>query len=657
MGFQEYPAWGGEFYCEPSLKVDFPDGARTSILKYSSHFANAGELVVTLKDFDYPLDVELHYKVWEDSSLLERRTVISNNGGGVITLRSVQSACLHPPRTGRDYRLSHLAGRWGGEYMICRQAVTQGKILLENRTGLSTTFEHPFFALDEGNASEDSGRVWFGTLLHSGNWKIAVEKDPYEQLCVTGGISDFDFAWPLKPGERYETPALLCGISDDGFGGSSRAIHLHQRRHIAPPVEAERTMPVLFNSWASMGVDVNEKALLDVAVKAAAIGSELFVIDDGWQSALGDWWADPAKFPEGLKPVQEKVKALGMDFGLWVEVESFETRSQLYKEHPDWAMSFPGREVYKNIREDVNRCSILLNFAREDVASYILESLRTLIRQTGISYLKLDMNSLFTNPGWDSAPKSEQQTIWVKYARNIHKVFGELKKEFPSLLMENCAAGGGRGDLAMDAIFGRINRSDDQDTLDILRFHEGFTWLHPSKMAGGACHISDATYHINLRRTPVKMQAYAGMMGSLAIGKNLPRCSQSELDEISSHVKLHKSIRHIVQHGEFYRIASIYDNPYAAFEFVSPGKSEALLFVFGQCIQFAFKVPPLKLKGLDNERLYDVECLGANQQVGGCDTTHKSYSSRSGRALKEIGVSVELLGDYDAQIIHFTSKG
>ena len=660
LDHQEYPAWGGEFYYEPALKLDFPDGVRTSILKYASHSVKAvgasEELLVVLKDYAYPLEVELHYKVWTDSPLLERKAVIANKGDGVATLRSAMSASFHPPRTGREYRLSHLAGRWGGECMICRQNVAQGKICLENRTGLSTTFEHPFFALDEGLASESEGRVWFGTLLWNGSWKIAVEQTPFEQPRVTGGVSDFDFSWPLKPGESFETPAFIVGLSDEGFGGASRALHRHQRLHIAPPFEAARVMPVLFNSWASMGVNVNEEKLLEVAGKAASIGAELFVIDDGWQAALGDWGPDPAKFPNGLAPLVKKAKELGMDFGLWVEIESYEIRSQLYKLHPEWIMSFPQREHYKNIREDVDRCSVLLNFARKDVAEHILDALRKLVKETGISYLKLDMNSLFTNPGWEAVPEPERQRIWVDYGRNLLEVFATLKAEFPELLIENCASGAGRGDLAMDSVFGRMNRSDNQDTLDVIKLHEGFTWLHPSKMAGGGCHISDATYHINLRRTPLAMQAMAGMMGSLSIGKCLPKCSQEELDEIAAYVKLHKSVRHIAHLGELYRVASLYDGPYAAFEFVSQDKSEALLFVFGQCIQFAFKVPPLKLLGLDPEREYQVECFGDRPQREGYTASPLAYQPRTGQALKEIGVRVELLGDYDSKMLRFTAK-
>ena len=662
FAFQEYPGFGGEFHNEPALKADFPGGVRSSTHKYSSHSVAKGkdfeELTVVLKESSYPLEVELHYKVFDDTSMLERSAVITNKGEGTVTLKTTMSACLHPPRTGRDYRLTHLAGRWGRECMIKRQALTQGKIVMENRTGLSTTFEHPFFALDEGAATEDSGRVWFGTLLWCGVWKISAEMDPFDQPSVTAGIADFDFAWPLAPGESFETPTLLCGVSSGGFGEASRMLHTQQRRHIAPANEAERTMPVLCNSWASLGANVDEEKILALAEKSKPLGVELFVIDDGWQNNLGDWWADPVKFPRGLKPVVDKVRALGMNFGLWVEVESFETKSELYKTHPEWAMSFTGRAPHMKIRSDVNRCSVLLNFARKDVAEYILAALRKLIEETGIKYLKLDMNCLFSDPGWDDAPAERRQTLWVEYARNLYNVFATLKQEFPDLLIENCASGAGRADLGMDAVFGRINRSDNQDTLDILKLHEGFTWLHPSKMAGGACHNSDSMYGINLRRIPMRMQAYAGMLGSFAIGKDLPKCPQAELDEIAAYVKLHKNIRNVVQHGELYRLVSIYDNPYCVFEYVSTDKREAVLFIFGQCSQFSFKAPPVRLKGLDAERLYEVvRHSPPSNRADGHSAAPEEKSPVSGLGLMELGVRVEILGDYDAHMVHLKAKG
>ena len=655
---QEYPAWGGEFYGEPAFKADFPGGVRCSLLKYKTHAVQndetAEELIITLEDGGYPIEVKLHYRVYADTEIIERWSEIINNGDDTVILHNVMSACYNLPLADHDYRLSHLTGRGGKEHYIERQQVNQSKIVLESRTGLSGPFASPFFALDEGFSTEHSGRVWFGALHWSGNWKMAVEREGNDRVSVCGGINDFDFSWPLKSGEIFTTPIFCAGVSEEGFGGASRMLHTYQRKHLLPPEIIKKPMPLIFNSWSSMGINVSEEKIIEVAQKAAEVGAELFVIDDGWQASLGDWWADPRKFPRGLKPIIDQVKALGMDFGLWVEIESFEINSQLYRDHPDWVMSFPGRDVYRNVRDDIGRISMLLNFARSDVAEYIYNALRQLIMETGIKYLKLDMNCYFTNPGWNAVPPEERQTIWVKYVHNLHSVFARLVNEFPDVLMENCASGAGRSDLAMNRYFGRMNRSDNQDPLDILRMHEGYTWLHLSRMAGGGAHISDAGYHVNLRPAKIRFQAYVGIMGSLSLGKNLPLCSVEDLAEIRSYSELYKKLRHIPQFGELYRLASHYDHPYAAFEFVSEDKKEALLFVLGHSIQFANKVPAFRLHGLDPDAVYDIECFGNNPQ-GGYTASISEYQPMSGRGLQEIGIRVELLGDYDARILYFKS--
>ncbi|MDD5727866.1 MAG: alpha-galactosidase [Victivallales bacterium] len=659
---QEYPAWNGNFFDEPALKINFPDGMRCAVLKYRDFSINelndgSKELVAVLAEQSYPLRVKLHYRLFPGLSLMERWSEIINEGAGPITLDSVMSAAFYFPRIRNEYRLSYLTGRWGKEGTINHSPVNQGKIVLESRTGLSGPCAMPFFALDDGSADEHSGRVWFGSLLWSGNWKLTVEKNAYEQTSVLGGINDFDFSWPLKGGETFTTPAFSAGLSLNGFGESSRILHRYERDHLLPQKTASKAMPLIFNSWSCMGIEVDENKIFALAEKAAAVGAELFVIDDGWQRALGDWIPDPKKFPNGLKPVIDKVKACGMNFGLWVEVESFEINSTLYREHPEWAMRFGKHQPFIRRRDDIDRQSMMINFARDDVREYIYHTLHRLLRDTGITYLKLDMNSALTDPGWDEVPEAEKQTIWVKYVNSIHYIFGRLSRDFPDVLMENCASGAARSDLAMSRYFGRMNRSDNQDTLDILRLHEGFTWLHASRLAGGGCHISDdAIYHINLRRPPMKFQAYAGMMGSLSIGKNLPKCSQEELREIAGYAELYKKIRHIPQFGDLYRLASHYDNPYAAFEYVSTDKTEALLFIFGHSLQFGDKVPNFILYGLDPDMLYETEYFGNVPQKIKRTASVSDYPPVSGRGLMEIGVQVELLGDYDARILYFKGK-
>ncbi len=322
---QEYPARGSEFFNEPALTADLPGGARGFLLKYKgyniSESGDTAELIVnTIADL-YPLEVRLHYLVRKDSGIIERWSEIINNGDDTVILHSAMSAGFSLPRSNRNYRLSSLSGRWGKEGNIGRQEICQDQIILQSRTGLSSSYSTPFFAIDNGCATEHAGRVWFGAIHWSGNWKIAVERNGYDQVSICGGINDFDFSWQLAPQESFTTPIFSVGISETGFGGMSRMMHDYQRKYILPQGPLSRPMPVLFNSWAAMNIHVNEERIIATAEKAAEIGLELFVIDDGWQVALGDWTPDPVKFPHGLKPVVDKVKSLGMDFGLWVEIE------------------------------------------------------------------------------------------------------------------------------------------------------------------------------------------------------------------------------------------------------------------------------------------------------------------------------------------------
>jgi alpha-galactosidase len=650
---QEYPAWGGEFYCEPALKACFNDKTRVAFLIYKDAEIKREEdyelLTVTMEEPDHPLQVQLFYRIWKDSHILERWTEISNTGNDSTTiLDSIMSATWHPPRIDGDYRLSHLAGRWGREGMINRLPVKQNKIVLESRTGLSGPFAMPFFALDQGDATEQMGRVWFGTVQWSGNWKITIECDAFEEISITGGINDFDFSYPLEAGQTFTSPIFSVGVSENGFGEASRIMHHYQRNNILPPV-ASQPIPLLVNTWASLHADVDEKSVLAVAEKAAEVGAELFVIDDGWQAALGDWTPDTEKFPNGLKPVIDSVKESGMDFGLWVEIESFEKKSNLYKKHPEWAMQFSKRKPPFRFRGDVDRTSYLINFAREDVLEHFYKELHKLILETGIAYLKLDMNCFFTDPGWDEVSDDKTQTIWYHYTKNIHRLFERLNEDFPEVRFENCASGGCRSDLGMSYFFSRINRSDNQDPLDVLKLHEGFTWLHLPGLAGGACHISDM-FSINQRRVPLGYQAVVGMLGSLAIGKDLSKCPDEEITTIRYWGDLYKRFRSITYHGDLYRLVSHNERPYAIFEYVAQDRKSALLFVINHASQFGNRLPSIPLQGLDPETIYNIEIFSASENNAG------DYHLRSGKALMELGIQTQLLGDYDAKIIYFTEN-
>lgn len=652
---QEYPAFYGEYYHECALKAEYADGVRASkfrftgsrVLKKFDHEL----LEITLEEEAHPFTVKLFYRVWPELELIDRWSEITNHAETPVELENFASAVWQLPLSALPWRLTHLSGHWGKEAMIDRIPVTTGKFTMESRTGLSGPFAVPYFAIDDGSAGELAGEVFFGTLHWSGNWKITVERDPYDRTAVTGGIHDFDNRLRLKPGESFTTPLFSGGWSPAGFSGASRVLHRYQMRHVLPPVIASRPMPVIFNSWGCINVHVNEENILRAAKLASRIGAELFVIDDGWQHALGDWFPDPVKFPNGLKPVIETVRSLGMEFGLWVEIESYELASDLYKAHPEWAMRYPGREPFTRYRADVDRTSVMLNFARHDVAEHLYHQLHKLVSETGIKYLKLDMNCFVSSPGRGDMPPEQQGRIWIDYVHNLHWIFERLSADFPELLMENCASGASRADLAMTRFFGRMNRSDNQDALDMLKLHEGFTMVNPPRMAGGACHISDSMYHVNHRRTPLQFQAYCGMLGSLACGKDLTRCSDAELAEIRRYTDLYKKLRHVTNFGDLYRLAGHREHPWAVYEYVTLDRSEAVVFLLGGSMQFADAIPPLKLPGLKPDALYEITCYGEKAPEG-CSERQFHYHPLSGRGAANVGIPVELYGDFDCRIFH-----
>jgi len=648
---QEYPAFYGEFYLECALKAAYPDGVRGVRLQYQSHTvtveAGADVLTLLLTDAAHPLTVKLYYRVWRDLPLIDRWSELSNHADDAIKLDNFASACWQLPASRDHWRLTRLSGRWGKEAVPSRTGVEPGKIVMESRTGLSGPFAVPFFALDDGNATELAGEVFFGALKWSGNWRITVERDAYFTTAVTGGINEFDNVITLAPGETLTTPEFCGGWTAEGHSGMSRVLHRHQLRHLLPPKIAARPLPLIFNSWGSINIHVNEDNIRRAETLAAQVGTELFVIDDGWQHALGDWYPDEFKFPRGLGPVIAEARKLNMDFGLWIEPESFEVRSELYQKHPEWAMFYPGVKPFEHYRSDVDRTSVMLNFARAEVADYIYQMLHELVRSTGISYLKLDMNSFISSPGWGDIPEAGQRRIWIDYVRNLHRVFGRLSEDFPGLLMENCAAGGGRADLAMTRYFGRINRSDNQDALDMLKLHTNFTQVNLPRMAGGACHISDSMYDINHRRTPLQFQACCGMLGSLAIGKNLVKCTPAELAQIRSYADWYKQIRHITHFGDFYRLASTYESSAAVFEYVATDQSEAVVFVLGASQQFADALPYFRIPGLDPQKIYRLEVFGGPAAVP---------PLISGRSAANVGIRPELRGDFDSRIFYFKEQ-
>jgi alpha-galactosidase len=560
-----------------------------------------------------------------------------------MTIESAQSAVWHLP-PGEGYRLSYLTGRWAGETQLTREPIHPGRKVLESRRGTTSHEANPWFAIDAGGtADEEHGRVWFGALGWSGTWKMVVEQTPYQKVSVTAGYNDFDFGYLLQPGESLDTPPFYAGYTDGGFGESSRILHRFLREQILPDHANPHPRPVLYNSWEATTFNVNEAGQTALAEKAAKLGVELFVMDDGWfgqrnddHRGLGDWYVNPQKFPNGLGGLIASVNRLGMKFGLWVEPEMVNPDSDLYRQHPDWAMHFPGRPRTEG------RNQLILNMARDDVREHIFGMLDQLVSQNHIAFLKWDMNRNFSEPGWADAPGGAQKEIWVKYVNNVYAIIDRLRAKHPGLEIESCSGGGGRVDLGMLSRVDEVWTSDNTEAFDRLRIQDGFSAAYAPKVM--MAWVTDVP-NMNGRGTPLKFRFLVAMMGSLGIGANLNHWSDADFALATQMIGYDKEIRQTVQQGRLYRLASPAAGTFTANQYVSEDGHQAVLFAFLQAQQLLRPAPTVCLRGLDPDALYRVRTID--------DKLADPRDTISGAALMNRGLNLRLVGDFDSTMLIF----
>lgn len=642
MSNLEYPGWGGRYYNEPALKVTLASGVRDLVLKFTSQEIHDDTLEIHLKDIQYDLSVRLLYKVFPKEDIIRKQAIIENHTPQVVTLESAQSGVWHVP-AGEGYRLSYLTGRWAGETQVVREAINPGKKVLDSRRGNTGHQLNPWFAIDAGGkADEDHGNVWFGALGWSGNWKLVVEDTPpAHQVRVTGGYNDFDFSWPLKPGESLSTPPYYGGYSARGFGEASRLLHRFERDEILPDRAHPHVRPVLYNSWEATTFDVDEAGQKALAEKAAKLGVELFVMDDGWfgkrnddHAGLGDWYVNPQKFPHGLQPLISYVNSLGMDFGLWFEPEMVNPDSDLYRRHPDWAMNFPGRP------RSQARNQLVLNMARDDVKEYIFGVLDKVLSENNIKYIKWDMNRHFGEPGWPEVPVAEQKETWVKYVRNVYEIIDRLRAKHPSLEIESCSGGGGRVDLG---ILERVNivwTSDNTEAFDRLGIQEGFSLAYAPKVM--SAWVTDVP-NLNGRSTSLQYRFLVAMQGALGIGANLNKWSADDAALATRLIATYKSVRETVQQGNLYRLFSPREGALTANEYVSSDGKQAALFAFYHSQQYLWPAPTIYWKGLEENAAYRAKALD--------NKLAEKQPVLSGSFLMHHGLNLNLEGDYDSTLV------
>ncbi|WP_086748792.1 MULTISPECIES: alpha-galactosidase [Streptomyces] len=623
-GHEEYPVEGGPRFTRPALSVR-TDERRGTEWTFREYEADGDEL--RLRFTDDGLGITLHYRLRDD--VIERWVTLVNDGPAVELLRADSATWTLPSRVEETWRLSQLHGRWAAESRLLRGDLAYGEKVIGSRRGHTGHQHLPWVALDT-DATEERGEVYGCALGWSGSWRIAVAQLADARVQITGGAGyDESGLLRLDTGETFTTPVFAGLWSDAGFGGASRAWHAYQRTYIIPDADQDR--PVLFNSWEATEFDISEEQQGTLARRAAAIGVELFVVDDGWfgartsdRAGLGDWTPNPDRFPKGLKPLADYVHALGMQFGIWVEPEMVNPDSELYRAHPEWAQFQPGRK-----RTEL-RNQLVLNLAREDVQEYLWERLDALLSSAPIDYVKWDFNRCFTDAGWPGEPYP--QKLWVEHVRAFYALLDRLRAAHPGVAFESCSGGGGRIDLGVMARTDQVWTSDNTDPLDRLAIQHGFSQIHPARTM--AAWVTDSPNNqLNGRVSSLRFRFVSAMAGVLGVGGDLTEWTEEELAEAGSWVGLYKEIRPVVQRGDLYRLRPP-TGGLSAVQYVHG--DEVVVLAWLQAQHYGEPSAPLRLRGLDPTETY--ECRETGEMHRGAVLLHH-------------GLRTGLRGDLDATVI------
>ena len=607
---EEYAGWGAGLFVEPALKMTFADGNRDLVLHYESHSDTPDGLDVVLKDVNRKIFVTLHYAIDPQTGILARSATIENREETAVTVEQAAAAAWALPPA--HYTLNYLTGRWAGEWTLNQEAVHHGARVLESRRGTTGQQANPWFAIQAGDPDENHGEVWFGALAWSGSWRITVEQDQLDAARVTGGFNPFDFGYVLHPGDKLETPIFYGGYSAHGLGGASRLLHGFELHRILPRTAATasaptpKLRPVIYNSWEATEFNVNEAGQMELAEKAAALGVDRFVMDDGWfgqrkndHAGLGDWYVNQEKFPHGLKPLIDRVRALGMDFGLWVEPEMVNPDSDLYRKHPDWVLNFPGRPRTEG------RNQMVLNLARKDVHEYVLGFLDKLLNENEIAFLKWDYNRNWSEPGWDQLPPAEQKKVYVEFIRSLYSILAELRRKHPNVEIESCSGGGGRVDLGIMRYTDEVWPSDNTDPFDRLSIQDGFTYAYTPQIM--MAWVTDSPHSLDgqIRVTSLQYRMLSSMQGSLGIGANITKWSPEEAALAKRLIGAYHEVQPTIVQGDLYRLISPRNgSEFSATQTVRQDKSQSVVFAFLHSTQEGRGFPILKLKGLDPKAQY-----------------------------------------------------
>lgn len=564
----EMSSYGKGDIREPFVEVVHADGSFTSDFLYDSFeigeekpeyrtlpgsYSEDGRvehLCVRFKDADFCLVLELHYYVYPECDVIARSSRLLNESGETVTVKRLMSLQLdfHTP----DYVFTSFNGGWAREMKRTDVSLRAGKHVNASYAGTSSSRANPFVMLSGEHTTEDEGECYGLNLIYSGNHCEIGEVNTFGKTRVLTGINPQSFSWELRTGEDFEAPEAVMTFSHKGFNGMSSNMHRFVREHIVRGEWKKRVRPVLLNSWEAAYFDIDERRLLNLAKAGKEAGIELFVMDDGWfgerkddSRALGDWTVNEKKLPGGLKGLCDKVKALGLNFGIWVEPEMVNVQSRLYETHPEWAVDIPGK------KHSEGRSQRLLDLCNPRVQDFIIEEMTRVFSSADISYVKWDMNRIFSDVYSKYLAGANQGEVLHRYVCGLYRCMGELTKRFPHILFEGCCAGGNRFDLGILCFFPQIWASDNTDALCRAEIQNGYSYGYP--LSTVSAHVSSCPNHQTLRTTPIETRFHVAAFGVCGYECNFCDMKKEELAAVKEQIALYKQWREVLQFGDFYR--------------------------------------------------------------------------------------------------------
>lgn len=638
---QEYPSLGTGDFRNYALNIENEDGSQCCNPIYITHEIEAGKytlkglpfvraeeneaetLKIILEDPVTKVELHLLYGVLEKEDIITRSVIIKNAGKAPVTVKKAQSACLDFLHG--DYDLIKFHGRHAMERNMERMPVSHESTRIGSRRGTSSHQYNPGVILAGKNTNEDSGSCYGMLFVYSGNFLVEAEKDQYDQTRIQMGLTDELFAYPLEAGAEFTAPEVILSYTNKGLSRLSQQYHHCIMNHICQGKYVHANRPVLINSWEAAYFDFTGDTIVELAKEAKALGIDMVVMDDGWfgkrnddNSSLGDWYVNEEKLGGTLTKLIERVNAEGVKFGIWIEPEMVSEDSDLYREHPDWAITIPGRKPVRS------RNQLVLDFSRKEVRDEIFKRICAVLDQGNVEYIKWDMNR--------SLADIYAPNVTYDYVLGVYDFLEKLTNRYPDILIEGCSGGGGRFDAGMLYYTPQIWCSDNTDAINRTRIQYGTSFFYPVAAMGS--HVSAVPNHQTGRVTSMHTRGVAAMSGTFGYELNPALLNAKEKAEIRAQLAQYREYQELIREGDYYRLSNPFQDNFAAWMVVSDDRSKALVSVIRLTAEANPPAAYVTLKGMEEDAFYREK------------TTGKVYP---GAALMEAGILLPAaVSEYEA---------